>query len=319
MIIGVEIKVLLVLLISAGLFFPINSSGDTRVRYGVEGGFNNQTEDSITVAMATPPQYTEVELTSLDGDIYFNPEYVGKVRSVRTIDRSGLLGDRVEIEVRILTDGWRKFSLPPSLSNAFGVIISGDRGILKISLPVKPSAPGAGDISPIKRVLIEFGTLNKTFALPGLSILEPSKYGIGILDNKDESFIGARVIVMKSDQVAADFQNLPSTVVNNKGMIRVSLKKPDGTFINSDLPAWGYNILVSETDVGSSVPIRAEVFGLPPKAEIRFDFSSLADQVIDPSTKILTVKEINGGATVATITTRIGGPQPLTVTVKRVK
>ena len=293
-------KAIIVLLISAVLLLGQNY---------VVGG---------SAAMAQSPQFTEAELTSLDGDIYVNPEYVGKVRSVRTIDRSGLLGDRVEIVVRTLTDGWRKFSIPPSLMGAFGVIISGESGILKISLPEKAPAP-AGGMHTIENILIEFGTLNTTFVFPGQSILEPSKYEIGILDNTNESFVSGKVIAMKSDQAAVSFQNLPSTVVNSGGKLRASLKKPDGTYVNADLPAWGYNIIVPETDVGTPAPIRAEVFGLPADSQIRFDFSSLADQIISPSTQIMTVQEINGGATVATITTKIGGPQPLTVTVKKVQ
>ncbi len=265
------------------------------------------------------PMYTEVEATSLEGDIYVNPEYIGKVRSIRTIDRSGLLGDRVEIESRILTDDWRKFSLPSELSGAFGVIISGDRGILKISLPGTPASPGGSAVYSIEKLLIEFGTLNTTFVFPAQSILEPSKYQIGLLNNSDQSFIPGKVIMMKSDQLAAEFQNLPSAIVNSGGMLRVNVTKPDGSFINAEIPAWGYNIFVPETDVGKPALITAEVFGLDPEAKIRFDFSSLADQVINPSTKVLTVKEINSGAPVSTITTNRGGPQPLTVTVKKVQ
>lgn len=265
------------------------------------------------------PMYTEVEVTSLKGDIYVNPEYIGKVRSIRTIDRSGLLGDRVEIEVRILTDDWRKFSLPSELSGAFGVIISGERGILKISLPATPANSGGSAVYSIEKLLIEFGTLNTTFVFPSQSILEPSKYQIGLLNNSDQSFIPGKIIVMKSDQLAAEFQNLPSSIVNIEGMLRVNVKEPGGSFINAEIPAWGYNIFVPETDVGKPAPITAEVFGLDPEANIRFDFSSLADQVINPSTKVLTVQEINSGAPVSTITTNRGGPQPLTVTVKKVE
>ncbi len=292
----IEIKTTLVLLISVVLLYPLSSP-----------------------EAWAQPMYTEVEVTSLDGDIYVNPEYIGKVRSIRTINRSGLLGDRVEIEVRILTDDWRKISLPPVLSGTFGVIISGERGILKISLPGIPANPDGSDIYTINKLLIEFGTLNTTFVFPAQSIIEPSKYQIGLLDNRDKSFVSGKVIVMKSNELVADFQNLPSAVVNSEGMLHVSITNPGGSFINADIPAWGYNIFVPETDVGAPAPITAEVFGLDPGAKIRFDFSSLADQVINPSTKILTVKEINSGAPVATITTNRGGAQPLTVTVKRVE
>ena len=265
------------------------------------------------------PRYTEAELTSLDGEIYVNPLYTGKVSTVRTIDKNGLIGQKVEIKVRIMTDGWRKFSLPASASGAYGVIVSGDEGILKISRPEDGGTPTGGDLKSIRKLVIEFGYLNTVFTFPAMNVLEPSKVEIGVLNTSNNKFINGNIIVMKSDQAAVEFENLPAAVVNKEGNMRVSLKEPGGTFVNSDIPVWGYNIIVSETDIGTPAPIKAEVFGLPDDAEIRFDFSSLTGQVIDPSTKILKVGEINKGAVVATITTKIGGSQPLTVTVKRVK
>ena len=77
--------------------------------------------------------------------------------------------------------------------------------------------------------------------------------------------------------------------------------------------------MVSETDTGVPAPITAQVFGLPDNEEIRFNFVSLSGQVINPSTKTLTVGKINKGAQISTITTKIEGPQPITVTVKRLK
>lgn len=289
-----KIKTLLLLVIAVSIF--------------VSGGFDAWAQ----------PSYTEVELTSLQGEIFVNPDYIGKVRSVRTIDRSGLLGDRVEVEVRIMTDNWRKFSLPPELSGAFGIIISGENGILKISLPEAPESPGGEAVYSIEKLLIEFGILNTTFIFPPQNVLEPSKFKVGLLDNRSDSIIPGKAIVMKSNELAADFTNLPSAVVNTEGLLRVSITSPGGSFINAEIPAWGYNITVPETDISKPAPITAEVFGLDQGSEIRFNFTSLADQVIVPSTKVMTVEEINSGDTVATITTKIGGPQPLTVTVKRV-
>jgi len=268
---------------------------------------------------ASGPQYTEIEFTSLDGEIFVNPLYTGKITSVRTINQSGLLGQKVDIEVRAMTGGWRKFSLPAAASGSYGVIVSGESGILKIAKPANPPAGASGELGTIKKVLIEFGYLNTTFTFPSQNVLEPDKYEIGILNTTDNGFINGNIIAMKSDQAAAEFIDLPGTVVNSSGNMRVSLKKPGGTFFNADIPAWGYNIIVPETDIGTPASITAEVFGLPDDAEIRFDFSSLSGQVIDPSTKILTVGEINKGSTVSTITTKIGGAQPLTVTVRRVK
>ncbi|MEW6145195.1 MAG: hypothetical protein AB1598_09280 [Thermodesulfobacteriota bacterium] len=276
-------------------------------------------DDSDNATSKTPPRYTEVELTSLDGEIFINPLYTGKVSTVRTIDKNGLIGQKVDIEVRIMTDGWRKFSLPGTAAGAYGVIVSGDEGILKISKPAETPAPSGGELKSIKKLVIEFGYLSTVFSFPSMNILEPSKVELGVLNNADNKFINGSIVAMKPDQAAVEFQDLPATVVNKEGTMRVSLKEPGGTFINSDIQAWGYNIIVSETDIDTPAPITAEVFGLPDDAEIRFDFSSLTGQVIDPSTKILTVGEINKGATVSTITTKIGGAQPLTVTVRRVR
>lgn len=273
--------------------------------------------DGSELAMAAPPLY-ELELTSLSGEIFINPTYSGKINSIRTLNRNELLGEKVEIETRTLTDNWKKLIVPSSLSGAFGLVISGKNGITKITLPQKVSpSSGSGNLKSISDLFIEFGSLHATFSFPAQNILEPSKFEVGILNNSDNSFINGDIIALKNNQAAVTFQNLPSTVVNKDGMIRVSLRKSDGTFINSDIPAWGYNIIVSETDTGVAAPITAEIFGLQDDEEIRFNFISLRGQIINPSMKTLSVGEINKGVEVSTITTKIEGPQPITVTVKR--
>ena len=271
-------------------------------------------------AMASPPLLYEVVLTSLSGEIFVNPAYTGRINTVRALDRNHLLGKKVDIETRTLTDGWKKLNVPSSLSGTFGLVVSGKNGILKITLPQNTAnSSGGGTLRPIGGLFIEFGSLHATFTFPDVNILEPSKYEIGILNSANNSFINGDIIVLKNNQAAVGFENLPSSVVNKDGMIRISLKKSDGTFISSDLPAWGYNIIVSETDTGVPVPITAEVFGLSDNEEIRFNFVSLTGQVINPSTKTLIVGEINKGAQISTITTKIEGPQPIAVTVKRLK
>lgn len=311
-------------LFAAHLASPVSASaGGLTAGKAYDGGsgtlYAQAGDNGEDASSKSPPRYTEVELTSLDGEIFINPLYTGKVSTVRTIDKNGLIGQKVDIEVRIMTDGWRKFSLPQSAAGAYGVIVSGDEGILKISKPAEIGTPAGGELKSIKKLVIEFGYLSTVFSFPSMNILEPSKVELGVLNNADNKFINGSIVAMKPDQAAVEFQDLPATVVNNEGMLRVSLKEPGGTFINSDIQAWGYNIIVSETDIDTPAPITAEVFGLPDDAEIRFDFSSLTGQVISPSTKILTVGEINKGTTVSTITTKIGGAQPLTVTVRRVR
>ncbi|TFG77611.1 MAG: hypothetical protein E4H21_02705 [Thermodesulfobacteriales bacterium] len=274
--------------------------------------------DGSKLAMASAPPLYELELTSLSGEIFINPKYTGKINSVRLLNRNELLGEKVEIETRTLTDNWKKLIIPPSLSEAFGLIISGKEGIIKITLPQNSSSiSGSGTLKSISDLFIEFGALRATFTFPALNVLEPSKFEIGILDTVNNTFINGDIIALKSNQAAVKFENLPSSVVNSEGLIRISLRKSDGTFINSDIPTWGYNILVSETDTGVAAPITAEVFGLPDDSEIKFNFTSLSGQIINPSTKTLTVGEINKGEQVSTITTKIEGPQPIAVTVRR--
>lgn len=276
--------------------------------------------DGIEVAMSSPPPLSEVELTSLLGEIYINPKYVGKINTIRTLDRNHLLGEKIKIEARTLTDRWKKLNIPTSTSGAFGLIVSGSDGVIKITLPESPSPlSGSGTLKSISNLFIEFGSLHATFTFPTLNILEPSKFEIGILDNTNNSFINGDIIALKNNQAAVKFEGLSSSVLNSDGMIRVSLRKSDGTFLNSDIPAWGYNIVVSETDTGAPAPITADVFGLPDDTRIKFNFISLSGQIINPSTKTLTVGEINKGVEISTITTKIEGPQPITVTVTRIR
>lgn len=279
---------------------------------------NNKGLDGSKLAMASAPPLYELELTSLTGEIFINPKYTGKINSARTLNRNELLGEKVEIETRTLTDNWKKLVIPSSLSGAFGLVLSGKGGIIKITMPQdnSPSA-GSGTLKSISDLFIEFGALHATFTFPALNILEPSKFEIAILNTVNNSFINGDIIALKNNQAAVKFENLPSSVVNSEGMIRISLRKSDGTFINSDVPAWGYNIIVSETDTGVAAPITAEVFGLPDDAEIKFSFISLSGQIINPSMKTMTVGEINKGGQVSTITTKIEGPQPITVTVRK--
>jgi len=276
--------------------------------------------DGRQVAMSSPPPLYELELTSLSGEIYLNPKYIGKINSIRTLDRNHLLGEKVKIEARTLTDRWRKLNIPSSSSGAFGLVVSGREGIIKLTLPQAPSPmSGSGTLRSISNLFVEFGSLHATLTFPTLNILEPSKYEIGVLDTVNNTFVNGDIIALKNNQAAVIFERLSSSVVNKDGMIRISLRKSDGTFINSDIPAWGYNIVVSETDTGVPAPITADVFGLPDDAEIKFNFVSLSGQIINPSTKTLTVGEINKGVQISTITTKIEGPQPITVTVTKLK
>ncbi len=302
-------------------------NGYTYVRAsGVTGESRDNTSDNaatfigdLMVAQATgaPPTYTEINFTSLGGEIFINPRFVGKINAVRTTNRAGVMGERIDVDVRTLTDGWKRFELPPSEQGASGVIISGDAGIIKISTLSSPSSPDAGGITPTGELLIEYGGLVTTFLIPRVSVLEPSKFEVSLLNFNTDSPVLGQVIALKDDQLAAVFANISGEVVNDKGMLRVSLKNPNGSYINSDLPGWGYNIMVSETDTGKPAEIKATVFGLPSEASVVFNFSPLSGQIFEPERVKMSVTDINSGKTVSTITTTIPGAQPLSVTAER--
>src|SRR3989337_2916853 len=233
--------------------------------------------------------YTQVEFSSLIGDIFVNPRYTGRITTVRTFLKDGSPRDNPVVDVRETKDGWEKV-----------VVSEFDK------------------LQSLNQIVISFRHLSTTLITPGKEISNPAGFEMGILDFKDDKFINGEIIAIKNNQVAVNLHNLPPTVVNKDGMIRVSLKTPDGSFLGADLKAWGYNILVGEIDVGKPLPIKAEVFGLPEDAKLKFTFVPLPEQDITPNTKTLTVKDINKGTPIAKIATSIPGDQPLSVLVEKV-
>ncbi|MGH7800832.1 MAG: hypothetical protein ACREOW_09430 [Thermodesulfobacteriota bacterium] len=262
--------------------------------------------------------YTQVEFNSLVGEIFVNPRYTGRITTIRTFLKDGSPRDNPVVNVRETKDGWEKVVVSESESDAVELIATGKKGSLKISLS-KGEAPSEVDkLQSLGQVVITFGLLSTTLIVPDKKITKPSGFEMGILDFKGDKFINGDIIAIKSNQVAVNFHDLPPTVVNKDGIIRVSLKTPDGSFLGADLKAWGYNILVGEIDVGKPLPIKAEVFGLPEDAKLKFTFEPLPEQNITPNTKTLTVKEINEGTSIAKIVTSIPGAQPLSVVVEKV-
>jgi hypothetical protein len=262
------------------------------------------------------PLYTQVEFSSVYGEIFINPKYTGETVAVKASVKST---DNTNIsEVRKTAGGWAKITVPRSLSDVMGVLITGRKGSLRISSADEESSSEVGEISPLDDLVIGFGGLSTTFLMPFVKISDPGDFGVDVLDHKENKFISGDVIAVKRNQIAVKFRDLPSTVVNQNGMIRVSIKNPQNSFISADLKAWGYDISVPDIETGKPVPIKANIFGLPQETKLRFTFTSLSGQQITPSSKILTVGEINSGTPIATISTSIPGTQPLSVVVERV-
>ncbi len=264
------------------------------------------------------PAYAQVEFNSLVGEIFVNPRYTGRITTIRTFLKDGSPRDNPVVNVRETKDGWEKVVVSESESDAVELIATGKKGSLKISLS-KGEAPSEVDKpQSLGQVVITFGLLSTTLIVPDKKITKPSGFEIGILDFKEDKFINGDIIAIKNNQVAVEFHDLPPAVVDKDGMIRVSLKTPDGSFRGADLKAWGYNLYVADADIGKPAPIKAKVFGLPEDAKLKFTFESLSEQNITPNTKTLTVKEINKGTPLAKIATSIPGAQPLSVVVEKV-
>ncbi|MGH7909704.1 MAG: hypothetical protein ACRENW_07645 [Thermodesulfobacteriota bacterium] len=262
--------------------------------------------------------YTQVEFSSLIGDIFVNPRYTGRITTVRTFLKDGSPRDNPVVNVRETKDGWEKVIVSESESDAVELIATGKKGSLKISLS-KEEAPSEVDkLQSLNQIIIRFGQLSATLITLDKKISKPAGYEISILDTKEDKFRNGDIIAINNNQIAVKFHDLPPTVVNKDGNIRLSLKTPDGSFLGADIKAWGYNILVGEIDVGKPLPIKGEVFGLPEDAKLKFTFEPLPEQNITPNTKTLTVKDINKGTTIAKVVTSIPGAQPLSVVVEKV-
>jgi hypothetical protein len=275
----------------------------------------SQKEDKASLET---PAYNETEFSSLVGEILVNPQYTGRITTVRTFPKTGPPKDNPIVDVRETSDGWGKVVVSQSESDAIGLVATGRKGSLRISLP-KGELPNKSDkLQPLDDLVIGFGELNAAFLMPLTEVSQPSGFGIDIFDHKENKFINGDIVAVRKDQVAVKFHDLPSTVINRDGMIRVTLKKTGDDSISADLKAWGYNIIIPDTNVGKPAPITAKVFGLPGEAKLKFTFEPLPGQDITPFTRILTIKRINLGAPLATIVSSISGEQPLSVLVEKV-
>jgi hypothetical protein len=264
------------------------------------------------------PKYAQIEFSSLVGEIFVNPQHTGRITTVRAFLRGGSPRDNPVVNVRETKDGWEKLVVASSESDAVELVATGRKGSLKISLSMGKLPDQVDKLQSINQNIISFGQLSTTLVTPDKEISKPAGFEVGILDFKENKFISGDIIAIKNNQIAVKFHDLPPGVINKDGMIRVSIKTHDGSFLGADLKAWGYNLYVADADIGKPAPIKAEVFGLPEDAKLKFIFEPLSGQDITPNTKTLTVKEINKGTPIAKIVTSIPGAQPLSVVVDKI-
>ncbi|HSE83490.1 MAG TPA: hypothetical protein VLB01_02955 [Thermodesulfobacteriota bacterium] len=285
--------------------------------YGLESqkdsiNINEQTKVS---SLSEAPLFTQVNFSQTAREIFVNPKYTGEIISVTSITGNK---DGAKIDVKETNSGWKKVTVSPSKPVMKGFQVTGLKGSLRVSLSDVKVPAQVNKIQPLNDLVISFGELNATLLLPVNKISDPGNFGIDMLDYKRNEFISGDVIAISNNQMAVKFSDLPSTVINRNGTVRVSIRRPNNNFIGADIKAWGYNILVPEIETGKSIPIKAKIFGLPEDTELRFTFNPASGQRITPSSRTLSVEKINSGAPLATVVTSIPGSQPLRVVVEKV-
>ncbi|HEX9665937.1 MAG TPA: hypothetical protein VGA95_05180 [Thermodesulfobacteriota bacterium] len=262
------------------------------------------------------PLYTEILLTSISGEIYLNPKYIGRIISVTPLRTGTSTSSESEIEFNQTKDLWPVVIVPQSMSDLEGLNLTGEEGSMKISRSGGEQALENNELKSITKPKIAFGQLSSTILFTETNVNNPSKFEIGVFDSKDNKFINGDIIALTNNQMAAKFEDLPLTVISKDGKLRYSLKEQDGSFINSDTDAWGCELLIPDTEIGKSVPIKAQIFGLPDESKVKFTFQPVEGQKFSLPVSTLSVKEINSGEPITMISTSINGNQLISVTVE---
>lgn len=292
--------------------FDENSTKQSLLAEGEKrNGSNVQTRPRLLLS-------TEILLTSISGEIYLNPEHIGRIVSITPLGTGNSSSSKLEIEFNQTKNLWPVVIVPQSMSNLEGLNVTGEEGSISISRSGVEKALNLNnnELKTITMPKVLFGQLSSTILFTDMNVNNPSKFEIGVFDFKDNKFINGNIIALTNNQMAVKFENLPSTVISKEGKLRYSLKDEDGSFINSDMNAWGCQLLVPDTQVGKSVPIKAQVFGLPDEAKVKFTFQPVEGQKYSLPVSTLSVREINSGQPITIISTSITGDQLLSVTVE---
>lgn len=260
---------------------------------------------------------SEILLTSISGKIYVNPKRIGRIVSITPVGRGNSSSMQREIGVDRTEDLWPVVVVPKSLSNLERLNLTGEEGSISISRSGEKKIPDVNEneLKTLTKPKVAFGRLGSTILFKDVHVSNPSKFDIGVFDFKDNKFIKGDIIALTDNQMAVKFENLPSTVISKEGRLRFSLKDEAGSFINSDIAGWGYDIMIPDADIGKEVPIKAKIFGLPDEAKVKFTFEPVEGQKYSQPVSTLSVMEINSGQPVSMISTSIAGNQLISVTV----
>lgn len=290
--------------------FDDNSTKQSLLAEGEKGnGSNVQTRSRLLLS-------TEILLTSISGEIYLNPKHIGKIISITPLGTRNSSSSKSEIKFNQTKDLWPVVLVPQSMSNLVGLNVTGEEGSISISRSGVEKNLNLNDneLKTITKPKVAFGQLSSTILFKDINVNSPSKFEIGVFDFKDNKFINGDIIALTNNQMAVKFENLPSTVISKEGKLRYSLKDEDGSFINSDINAWGCELLIPDTQVGKNVPIKAQIFGLPDEAKVKFTFQPVEGQKYSLPVSTLSVREINSGHPITMISTSITGSQLISVT-----
>jgi hypothetical protein len=292
--------------------FDENSTKQTLLAQGEKGmGSNVQTRSRLLLS-------TEILLTSISGEIYLNPKHIGRIVSTTPLGTGNSSSSKREIEFNQTKNLWPVVIVPQSISNLEGLNVTGEEGSISISRSDVEKALNLdnNELKTITKPKVAFGQLSSTILFTDMNVNNPSKFEIGVFDFKDNKFINGDIIALTNNQMAVKFENLPSTVISKEGKLRYSLKDEDGSFINSEMNAWGCELVIPDTQVGKNVPIKAQIFGLPDEAKVKFTFQPVEGQKYSLPVSTLSVREINSGQPITMISTSIAGNQLISVTVE---
>lgn len=273
---------------------------------------------STLQASSDRPSYADITLTSISGEIYLNPEYTGRIVSVNPLGPVTYGSVKNKIDFSQTLDLWPVLTVPKSMSGLQGLNVTGEKGTVRISRSGAEMAVGANNdgLKIIKKPKVGFGHLSSTILFAETEVSHPGKFEIGVFDLKDSRFIRGDIIALTRNQLAAKFENLPSTVISSEGKLRYSLREDDGSFINSEVDAWGYELIIPDAEIATSIPIRARIYGLTDEKKVKFRFHPLEGQQFSVPVITLSVKEINSGETITEISTSLTGSQLVSVNVE---
>lgn len=263
----------------------------------------------------------EVVVPKLNGEIYINISKIGANPKVRELTGNGKYVDlNNNIKQEMVGLRWLKIKGAKISEGSEGLVVGGTRGVVFIKEDSGLEHKRVGKaITNIDELVVRMSRLEGTIYLKGFDPSVMDKLELAILDNKRKEFTWGDIITVSEGFMAIEFDSLSREVINKDGNLRLSITTPNGSFVSSDLKAWGYDIFVSDSEIDKPASIKAKIYGLRKKDKVEFSFVEAPGQEITPLKQIFNVKEINSNKTVAEIVSTSGGNQPLQVDIKRVE